>query len=585
MRTLIISSGSQASHQVAEFRHGAVKVGIISYDTIRQHANSLSDSVGLLVADEGHRLKSATGNKTIHALSALRCYRRILLTGTPVQNNLQEFFAMCDFCNPDALGSLALFNRVFGNPITRSRDRDATRAEIKLGEARSAELSRRVQSFVLRRGSEVNMKYLPPLTMHVIFCRPTLEQIELFSNELGSTSVRRILETSGSDLSDHVLRVLNNLRKIANHPALYESGEADNNCEKNNEMRYKSEKSGKMSVLFSMLKWIIEDDDACKANGINEDTQSMQCKGFKYSMPLKNGTVGREVDATKQKGKFDPRKRCVVVSQSTSVLDIIEKICHQKGWETVRLDGSTEISQRQNLVNSFNSFGRGQVFLLSTTAGGAGLNLTGASRLILYDSHWNPAMDSQAMARIWREGQRYECNVYRLVTTGTLEEKIYQRQRAKGDMATSTVDISAKLDGKDTFNNKKKSSKGQFSHDELKQLFSLRTDTNCDTADVLSSAKKTFTNFVDNQDLDYPLLQSITEGVVTFVHVESKGEFESDKEGNHRKSGSLDPQPGRSLPEKTKSQHQTEENEVRPEELIVMGSDEASQLQIDDDFT
>ena len=617
LRTLIISSGQQAGGQVLEFKHGATRVGIISYETLRQHSASLAGSIGLLIADEGHRLKSASGNKTINSLLALQCPRRILLTGTPVQNNLQEFFAMCDFCNPDVLGSSSVFNRIFGNPIARSRDRDATEAERKLGEARSAELAKRVQSFVLRRGSDINLKYLPPLSSYVVFCLPTKRQSELFSHELGSTSAKRLLEACGSDFGDRALCVLNNMRKIANHPVLYAEGEQENKENDPTKSHRLSDSSsfnpalsGKMTVLMNILDNIVGTDassqtnHAAACNDRNETSGTFfgntdQSKSDQSPRDVRTSPVAstRPTDVL----NLDPRRRCVVVSQSTAVLDIIDSVCSRRGWKTLRLDGSTDVGRRQDLVNAFNRYGVGQIFLLSTTAGGAGLNLIGASRLVLYDSHWNPAMDAQAMARVWREGQRHECYVYRLITTGTLEEKIYQRQRAKGDVANTTMCLSENF-GKHndaSSKGKKRSKKGQFSREELRQLFTFRTDTKCDTADVLATAGEIFEDCSGAGDVDNPLKSSIAGGSVSFVHLDR---IAPDMNGNKYETtpSNEDNEEQRNVKQKN-AQSLTLKEMVKRSDASKIDSnvmhtvmdgdidsyplDEPSQLEVDDDYS
>lgn len=113
------------------------------------------------------------------------------------------------------------------------------------------------------------------------------------------------------------------------------------------------------------------------------------------------------------------------------------------------------------------------IFLLSSKAGGTGLNIVGASRLVLFDLDWNPANDLQAMARIWRDGQRKKVHIYRLLTTGTIEEKIYQRQMAKQGLSVA-VDEKSKGTGR-----------SEFSAEELRDLFNLRTGTCSDTHDLL----------------------------------------------------------------------------------------------------
>ncbi|KAL4434006.1 hypothetical protein ABPG75_000447 [Micractinium tetrahymenae] len=448
MRVMVLGPGPEGKQQVTDFKHGSVhRVVVVSYETLRKHAADLAGCIDLLVCDEGHRLKSAQGNKTISALASLNCRRRVLLTGTPIQNDLTEFFAMVNFVCPDALGSLATFERIFAAPINRSRDRNASDKEKELGATRSAELARRVEQFVLRRTREVNARYLPPLTNYVVFCRPTEEQLRVYSGVLGSSTVRRMLAPSGSDFGDQALSVLTSLRKICNHPVLYtpapggaEAAAADNEEDSSagEVAEFDPDQSGKMAVLGVLL---------CEALEVAGD-------------------------------------RCVVVSQSTAALDLVQKLCGARGWSTVRIDGSTDVNKRQDVVNSFNHYNVGQVFLLSTTAGGAGLNLTGANRLVLLDSHWNPAMDLQAMARVWRDGQRKPCFVYRLLTAGTVDEKMYQRQLKKNDIAASMMGGAAGGGGAKGA----KQAGGKFSKEELAQLFTLRVDTRCDTAQILREA-------------------------------------------------------------------------------------------------
>ena len=161
----------------------------------------------------------------------------------------------------------------------------------------------------------------------------------------------------------------------------------------------------------------------------------------------------------------------VLVSLSTSTLDMLSSLCDKYNISTCRLDGSTPPHTRQGMVDRFNSIHSDiRVSLLSSKAGGTGLNLIGASRLVLYDIDWNPATDLQAMARVWRDGQKQHCHVYRLITTGTIEEKIFQRQVMKRGLDTV---------GQTTH------TQSHFSTEELRDLFTFRDDTECETHDLL----------------------------------------------------------------------------------------------------
>ncbi|CAM9433706.1 unnamed protein product, partial [Phaeothamnion confervicola] len=170
--------------------------------------------------------------------------------------------------------------------------------------------------------------------------------------------------------------------------------------------------------------------------------------------------------------------RIVVVSNYTQAsdrdgdgLDLIGNLCRENGWPYVRLDGSTGVSKRQKLVDMFNDpLSKSFVFLLSSKAGGCGLNLIGGNRLVLFDPDWNPAVDKQAAARVWRDGQKKRCFVYRFVSTGTIEEKVFQRQLSKEGLQNI-------VDDKEEVNS--------LSTKDLKNLFRLRDGTPSDTHDKL----------------------------------------------------------------------------------------------------
>ena len=132
--------------------------------------------------------------------------------------------------------------------------------------------------------------------------------------------------------------------------------------------------------------------------------------------------------------------KAVLVSNFTTCLDLLERILANLGIAYERLDGSTAIKQRIKKVDTFNDPEFDGFFLLSSKAGGVGLNLIGGSRLVLVDPSWNPAEDAQALRRVWRDGQKGEVFVYRLVMSGTIEEKIVQRQDQKGDLLDNVMD-------------------------------------------------------------------------------------------------------------------------------------------------
>lgn len=171
--------------------------------------------------------------------------------------------------------------------------------------------------------------------------------------------------------------------------------------------------------------------------------------------------------------KNHTEEKIVIVSNYTSTLDVLQNLLISRGLSWLRLDGSTPNEKRQQLVDRFNNTNSTTsfAFLLSAKSGGAGINLIGASRLVLFDLDWNPATDAQAMARIHRDGQKHPVFIYRLLTTGCFDEKIFQRQITKQGLAESVMD--------------NKSGASAFTQAELRDLFSLDERTECQTHDLL----------------------------------------------------------------------------------------------------
>ncbi|XP_012373582.2 DNA repair and recombination protein RAD54B [Dasypus novemcinctus] len=430
-------------HKVEEFICSPFySVLIISYEMLLRSLDQIKNiKFNLLICDEGHRLKNSA-IKTTTALISLSCEKRIILTGTPVQNDLQEFFAVIDFVNPGILGSLSAYKKIYEEPIIISREPSASEEEKELGEKRAAELTCLTGLFVLRRTQEIINKYLPPKIENVVFCRPGALQIELYRKLLNSQAVRFCLQGLLEN-SPHLI-CIGALKKLCNHPCLLFKSikEKDENKERSlyeglinvfpvdyNPLMFTEKDSGKLQVLSKLLAVIHE---------------------------------------------LCPSEKVVLVSNYTQTLNILQEVCKRYGYAYTRLDGRTPISQRQQIVDGFNSkYSTDFIFLLSSKAGGVGLNLIGGSHLILYDIDWNPATDIQAMSRVWRDGQKHPVHIYRLLTTGTIEEKIYQRQISKQGLSGAVVDLT------------KTSEHIQFSLEELKNLFTLHENSYCVTHDLL----------------------------------------------------------------------------------------------------
>ncbi|KAJ7675096.1 SNF2 family N-terminal domain-containing protein [Mycena rosella] len=436
---------------VKTFQHAKTQhVLIIGYERLRTVIDQLAyciPPIGLIVCDEGHRLKSAN-NKTTTMFEALRTTRRIILSGTPIQNDLSEFHAMADFCNPGLLDNYATFRRVYEVPILNSRAPDSSAKEREIGEARSTQLLAVAKSFVLRRDATLLQNYLPPKHEYVVFITPTRLQLSIFSKILNPDKLDDLAQSSTAES----LALINLLTKVSNSPILLKAT-AD------------KEKAAGIDVRNTIKRAGV--DDALKLLPENAQIEDMSLSGKLIALSKLLKAISQNTE-----------EKCVLVSHYTSTLNILEAYCKKKNYSYYRLDGQTPAAKRQEYVNSFNKSTQRSsfIFLLSSKAGGVGINLIGASRLCLIDSDWNPSHDLQSMARCHRDGQKRPVYIYRFLTAGAIDEKIYQRQVTK-------LGLSNSLMGSGTSSTSSKSD--SFSRKDLRDIFRIHPDTACNTHDLL----------------------------------------------------------------------------------------------------
>ncbi|KAK4699950.1 hypothetical protein P7C70_g6303, partial [Phenoliferia sp. Uapishka_3] len=450
MRVFVVN-GKNDVQRFCSTKH--YQVLIIGYEKLRSVIDIVrvcQPPIGLVICDEGHRLKSSTSQLAI-AMKKLSTPRRVILSGTPVQNDLSEFHSMVDFINPGILESYAMFKKVFETVILRSREPKASSKDRKLGEARMDELSRCSKSFILRRTGEVIQKFLPPKLEYTVFIIPTELELKLYAAILQGSAVKDLLSGSGSQQ----LSLLMTLRQLSNTPGLIMQGaKAGKSPEVLTEAIVSLFPKGADPYDFNL--------SGMRFSGIHECAID---KLFRFAGKLL--AVGSLLEKLHANGE----EKIVVVSNFTSTLDIIERHCQRMS--------KTPQADRIPMVDGFN---RGLlktnfVFLLSSKSGGTGLNIIGASRLVLIDSDWNPSTDLQAMARIHRQGQTKQCVIYRFLSAGTMDEKIFQRQVTKLGLSGSLMDDSAAVGGAD---------KGDaFTLDDLKNVFKLHTGVACQTHDLL----------------------------------------------------------------------------------------------------
>jgi DNA excision repair protein ERCC-6 len=318
------------------------------------------------VLDEGHQIRNPDAEITICCKKLKTCHR-IVLTGTPIQNNLIELWSLYDFVYPGRLGTLPVFKTQFAVPISIGGYANANNIQVQTAYKCACILRDFISPYLLRRMKIDVAHELPKKNEQVLFCKLTPFQRKQYEMYLKSDDVGNIMNGNM-----HVLAGIDILRKICNHPDLL-SNDIDNYG--------KPERSGKMMVVKSLLKlW------------------------------------------------KDQNHRVLLFCQTRQTLSILEIMVRYQGYSYYRMDGNTPIKDRAGLVDRFNQDDSIFVFLLTTKVGGLGINLIGADRVVIFDPDWNTSTDMQARERCWRLGQKKTVTIYRLMTSGTIEEKIYHRQ-------------------------------------------------------------------------------------------------------------------------------------------------------------
>ncbi|KAF9265480.1 hypothetical protein L218DRAFT_957061 [Marasmius fiardii PR-910] len=422
----------------AQGRNVTQPVMIVSYETLRTLSEYLAScTIGLLLCDEGHRLKNSE-SLTFQALNGLNVRRRVILTGTPIQNDLSEYFSLLNFANPNFLGSKNDFRKNFENSIIRGRDASASDNVKAESERKLKELGGLVTKFIIRRTNDLLSKYLPVKYEQVVFCGLSEFQLSLYRLFISSPEIKALLRGTDSQ----PLKAINILKKLCNHPEL---------------LSLPDDLRGSESLIPEGFQGAGANTSS---RGGGRTNQTVRCDWSGKFMVLERFLHHL---------KTQTNDKIVLISNYTQTLDLFEKLCRSKKYGYFRLDGTMSITKRQKLVDQFNNpEGKEFIFLLSSKAGGCGINLIGANRLILFDPDWNPAADQQALARVWRDGQKKECFVYRFISTGTIEEKIFQRQANKQALSSCVVD-------------EKEDTERHFSLDALRQLFLFNEHTLCET--------------------------------------------------------------------------------------------------------
>ncbi|XP_017079930.2 transcriptional regulator ATRX homolog isoform X1 [Drosophila eugracilis] len=461
----------------------------------------------LVVCDEGHLLKNEKTSIS-KAVTRMRTKRRIVLTGTPLQNNLREYYCMIQFVKPNLLGTYKEYMNRFVNPITNGQYTDSTDRDLRLMKHRSHILHKLLEGCIQRRDYSVLAPYLPPKHEYVVYTTLSELQQKLYGYYM--TTHR---EQSGSDVVGKGARLFQDfqdLRRIWTHPMnlrvnsdnviakrLLSNDDSDMEgfiCDETDDDEAASNSSDSCDTFKSDAS--MSGVAASSGKTKHRKTRNGRAAGgdsdsdLELNSGLGGGSSAQKDDPSEWWKPFVEERelnnvhhspkllillrllqqceaigdKLLVFSQSLQSLDVIEhflslvdsntknyefegdvgdfKGCWTNGKDYFRLDGSCSVEQREAMCKQFNNVTnlRARLFLISTRAGGLGINLVAANRVVIFDVSWNPSHDTQSIFRVYRFGQIKPCYIYRLIAMGTMEQKVYERQVAKQATAKRVID-------------------------------------------------------------------------------------------------------------------------------------------------
>ncbi|BFZ57202.1 Putative ATPase [Savitreella phatthalungensis] len=444
-----------------------------------------------IVVDEGHRLKNLNC-RLIRELKSYSTANRLLLTGTPLQNNLTELWSLLNFLLPDIFSDLESFQSWFDFSSLEANASSSDRADMVIDDDLVSNLHHILKPFLLRR-LKIDVEHeLPPKREYLLYAPLTRIQKEMYRDALqksasaystveqddeGSEVREDELSLGPEGLSGTRLKLVNRLmylRKVCNHPYQIE-WPVQTGTEKYVVDESLVLRSGKMLLLRRLLQEL-----------------------------------------------FRRNHKVLVFSQFTSMLDIIEVWSEDvMKWQICRIDGNTGQDARQKMIDDFNSTSSAaRLFLLSTRAGGLGISLTASDTVILFDSDWNPQNDLQAMDRAHRIGQKKPVIVYRLVTANTIEQALIDRATNKRRLEKIVI-------SKNQFKSILQSSR--LAGKELAQILTdddaehIRTveEPNRDRDGMQTRKRKRKSDASQSSDIDYPQILSDEELAVLLDRSES----------------------------------------------------------------
>ncbi|CAA0411848.1 unnamed protein product [Arabidopsis thaliana] len=422
---------------------------LTTYDIVRNNTKALQgddhytdedDEDGnkwdYMILDEGHLIKNPNTQRA-KSLLEIPSSHRIIISGTPIQNNLKELWALFNFSCPGLLGDKNWFKQNYEHYILRGTDKNATDREQRIGSTVAKNLREHIQPFFLRRlksevfGDDGATSKLSKKDEIVVWLRLTACQRQLYEAFLNSEIVLSAFD--GSPLA-----ALTILKKICDHPLLLTKRAAEDVLE-GMDSTLTQEEAGVAERLAMHIADNVDTDDFQTKN------DSISCK-LSFIMSLLDNLIPEG-------------HRVLIFSQTRKMLNLIQDSLTSNGYSFLRIDGTTKAPDRLKTVEEFQEGHVAPIFLLTSQVGGLGLTLTKADRVIVVDPAWNPSTDNQSVDRAYRIGQTKDVIVYRLMTSATVEEKIYRKQVYKGGLFKTATEHKEQI--------------RYFSQQDLRELFSL----------------------------------------------------------------------------------------------------------------
>ncbi|XP_030113735.4 DNA excision repair protein ERCC-6-like 2 [Taeniopygia guttata] len=471
--------GSKKDDDMNRIKQGKCEVALTTYEILRLYLDEFNSiEWSAVIVDEAHRIKNPKAQIT-QTMKSLKCSVRIGLTGTILQNNMKELWCVMDWAVPGLLGSRVHFKKKFSDPVEHGQRHTATKRELATGRKAMVKLARIMSGWFLRRTKALISDQLPKKEDRMVFCSLT---------EFQKAVYQAVLET------DDVTLVLR-----AGEPCSCNSGQKRKNCCYKANAHGETIKSLRFSYLMILQKVanhaaLLQTDNTSKVQEVHiKRVCSQVFSSFPDFVQLSKDAAFETISDPKYSGKmkvlqqllnhFQKNKdKVLLFSFSTKLLDVLEQYCMASGLDYRRLDGNTKSEDRIRIVREFNSLQEINICLVSTMAGGLGLNFVGANVVILFDPTWNPANDLQAIDRAYRIGQHRAVKVFRLISLGTVEEIMYLRQVYKQQLHCAVIGTE---NARRYFEAVQGSKEHQGELFGIHNLFKLRTHGSCLTKDIL----------------------------------------------------------------------------------------------------